>query len=125
MPTKKPAKSTARSRAGARKARPKAAPTAASARPGVPDFRDMAKMAKLMTPEQAFDLYKANARIALDVINAALENTAKLRKLQFAGEEEARSMQKKVLRQAAEATDPQSMLAASRSATQESVEKAM
>jgi phasin family protein len=126
MATKKTTKSTARSRAGARKARPKAAPSATSSAPsGAPDFRDMAKMAKLMTPEQAFDLYKTNARIALDVINAALENTAKLRKHQFAGEEEARSMQKKVLRQAAEATDPQSMLAASRSATQESVEKAM
>jgi len=30
-----------------------------------------------MTPEQAFELYKANAKMALDVINAAIENTAK------------------------------------------------
>jgi len=126
MATKKTTKSTVRSRVGARKARRKAAPsTASSTRPEAPDFANMGKMPKLMTPEQAFDLYKTNARIALDVINAALENTAKLRKHQLAGEEEARSMQKKVLRQAAEATDPQSMMAASRSATQESVEKAM
>ncbi|MEP6942230.1 MAG: phasin family protein [Betaproteobacteria bacterium] len=126
MATKTAAKSSARSRASPRKSRPKAKPTAsASAMSGQPDFRDMAKMAKMMTPEQAFELYKANARMALDVINAALENTAKLRKLQFAGEEEARSMQKKALRHAAEASDPQSLVAAGRSVTQESVDKAM
>jgi len=126
MATKTTAKSSARSRASPRKSRPKAKPAAAApAMPGQPDFRDMAKMAKMMTPEQAFDLYKSNARMALDVINAALENTAKLRKLQFAGEEEARSMQKKALRHAAEATDPQSFVAAGQSVTQESVDKAM
>jgi phasin family protein len=126
MATKTTAKSSARSRASPRKSRPKAKPAAAaSAMPGQPDFRDMAKMSKMMTPEQAFELYKSNARIALDVINAALENTAKLRKLQFAGEEEARSMQKKALRHAAEATDPQSFVAAGQSVTQESVDKAM
>ncbi len=126
MATKSTAKSSRRSPTRARKDRPRAAPKAApSATPSQPDFRDMAKMAKLMTPEQAFSLYKANAKIALDVINAALENTAKLRKLQFAGEEEARSMQKKALRHAAEATDPQSLVAAGQSVTQESVDKAM
>jgi phasin family protein len=126
MATKSPAKSSTRSRAGTRKARPKAAPKpAASATSAQPDFRDMGKMARLMTPEEAFNLYKANAKIALDVINAALENTTKLRKLQFAGEEEARSMQKKALRHAAEATDPQSLVAAGQSVTQESVDKAM
>jgi phasin family protein len=82
-------------------------------------------MAKAMTPEQAFELYKANAKMALDVINAAIENTAKLRKLQFAGEEEARSMQRKALRTAAEASDPQALMAAGQSVTQEAVEKAM
>jgi phasin family protein len=126
MATKTAAKSSARSRASPRKSRPKAMPAAAaSAMPEQPDFRDMTKMAKMMTPEQAFELYKTNARMALDVINAALENTAKLRKLQFAGEEEARSMQKKALRHAAEATDPQSLVAAGQSVTQESVDKAM
>ena len=126
MATKTAAKSSARSRASPRKSRPKAKPAAAaSAMSGQPDFRDMAKMAKMMTPEQAFELYKSNARMALDVINAALENTAKLRRKQFEGEEEARSMQKKALRHAAEATDPQSLVAAGQSVTQESVDKAM
>lgn len=82
-------------------------------------------MPKALTPEQAFDLYKTNAKIALDVINAALENTAKLRKLQFAGEEEARSMQRKVIKHASEASDPQSLMAAGQSVSQEAVEKAM
>ena len=82
-------------------------------------------MAKAMTPEQAFELYKANAKIALDVINAAIENTAKLRKLQFEGEEEARSMQKKALRHAAEASDPHQLMAAGQSVTQEAVEKSL
>jgi phasin family protein len=130
MATKSSAKPKARARAGARKssakAAPKAAPRAASfAMPNQPDFRDLAKMAKVMTPEQAFELYKTNAKIALDVINAAIENTTRLRKLQFAGEEEARSMQKKALRHAAEASDPQSLMAAGQSVTQESVDKAM
>ena len=44
----------------------------------------------MMTPEQAFELYKANAKIALDIINAAVEGTAKMRRLQFEGEEQAR-----------------------------------
>jgi len=82
-------------------------------------------MAKGMTPEQAFELYRANAKMALDVINTAIENTAKLRKHQFAGEEEARSMQKKALQHAAEASDPQALMAAGQSVTQEAVEKAM
>jgi phasin family protein len=131
MATKSSAKkTTARSRAGAKKssakAAPKAAPKAAAfTMPSPPDFRELAKMAKVLTPEQAFDLYKANAKIALDVINAAIENTTKLRKLQFAGEEEARSMQKKALRHAAEASDPHALMAAGQSVTQESVDKAM
>jgi len=82
-------------------------------------------MPQLPTPEQAFELYRANAKMALDVINAAIEGTAKLRKLQFEGEEEARSMQKKAVRHAAEASDPQSLMAAGQSVTQEAVEKAM
>jgi len=82
-------------------------------------------MAKALTPEQAFELYRANARMALEVIDAAIESTAKLRKFQFEGEEEARSMQKKAVRHAAEASDPQSLVAASQAVTQEAVEKAM
>jgi phasin family protein len=122
MPSKASSKTSARSRAR----RPRAkAPKAAFAASVQPALRDLPKMAKAMTPEQAFELYKANAKMALDVINAAIENTAKLRKLQFEGEEEARSMQKKALRHAAEASDAQSLMAAGQSVTQEAVEKSM
>jgi len=130
MATKSSAKPSARARAGAKKSSAKAAPKAAASSatftmPPQPDFRDLAKMAKVLTPEQAFELYKTNAKMALDIINAAIENTTKLRKLQFAGEEEARSMQRKALQHAAEASDPQSLMAAGQSVTQESVDKAM
>src|SRR6266446_1733441 len=111
MATKKSAKPSARKRARGSKPRASAAPKPTSfAIPKQPDFGDLSKMAKGMTPEQAFDLYRANAKMALDIINTAIENTAKLRKHQFAGEEEARSMQKKALRHAAEASDPQAMM---------------
>jgi len=126
MATKKSAKPSARKRARGSKPRASAAPKATSfAIPKQADFSDLSKMAKGMTPEQAFDLYRANAKMALDIINTAIENTAKLRKHQFAGEEEARSMQKKALRHAAEASDPQALMAASQSVTQEAVEKSM
>lgn len=92
--------------------------------PGL-SYADMSKMANMLTPEQAIELYKANARMALDVINAAIESTAKLRKLQFEGEEEARAFQKKAARSAAEARDPQSLMAASQGAAQEALEKSM
>jgi len=85
----------------------------------------MAKLAKLVTPEQAIELYKANAKMALDVINAALESTAKMRRLQFAGEEEARSLGGNAARQAAEAQSPNAMLAAGQSMSQEAIGKAM
>jgi phasin family protein len=125
MATKPSAKPSARKRARS-KPRARAAPKPSSfAIPKPPDFGDLSKMAKGMTPEQAFDLYRTNAKMALDIINTAIENTAKLRKHQFAGEEEARSMQKKVLQHAAEASDPQALMAASQSVTQEAVEKSM
>jgi hypothetical protein len=88
-----PAKKTAKK--AAKKAAPKAAaPQAASPSKAfagftpqmIPGMGDLSKMAKLMTPEQAIELYKANAKLALDVINAAIENTTKLRQLQFEGE---------------------------------------
>ena len=114
-------------------AAPKAAPkVAASAIPtlnagsfAMPDPAQFAKFAKAMTPGQAFDLYKTNAKMALEIINAAIENTAKVRKLQFEGEEQARSMQKKVARHAAEAGDAQSLMAAGQSAAQEAVQQSM
>jgi len=123
MPTKASSKRSTRSRARRPRAKaPKAAAFAASVQPAL---RDLSKMANAMTPEQAFELYKANAKMALDVISAAIENTARLRKLQFEGEEEARSMQKKALRHAAEASDPHALMAAGQSVTQEAVEKSM
>jgi phasin family protein len=101
------------------------APRAAAQHLSAVKLGDLAKMTKVLTPEQAFELYRTNARMALDVIDAAIESTAKLRKLQFEGEEEARSMQKKAVRHAAEANDPQSLVAAGQAVTQEAVEKAM
>jgi phasin family protein len=95
---------------------------AASALPG---FGDMSKMAKMMTPEQAIELYKANAALALAVINTAIEGTARLRRKQFEGEEEAREFQRKQVRTAAEARDPQSLLAMQQGAAQEAMEKSM
>jgi phasin family protein len=127
-----PAAKTAKKRpARKRTSSPKAAPkAAASAFPGfkspqMPDFPDMGKMAKMMTPEQAIELYKANAKIALDIINAAIDSTARLRKKQFEGEEEARAFQKKHARSVGEARDAQSLMAASQGAAQEAMEKSM
>jgi phasin family protein len=129
MARKSSTKPTASKRPSTRKARAKAPPASGKApryaAPGGADFGDMAKMARAMTPEKAFELYKANAKLALEVINTAIENTSKLRKLQFEGEEQTRSMQRKAIRHAAEAGDPQSLVAAGQSVSQEAVEKAM
>lgn len=129
MARKASTKPTAKKRSSTRKPRAKTPPASGKApgraAPGGADFGDMAKMARAMTPEKAFELYKANAKLALDVINTAIENTSKLRKLQFEGEEQTRSMQRKAIRHAAEADDPQSLVAAGQSVSQEAVEKAM
>jgi phasin family protein len=117
-------KAASRKRAKPRRTAAKSAPRSGSPLGGA-NLGDLSKMAKILTPEQAFDLYRANAKMALDVINASIESTAKLRKLQFEGEEEARSMQKKAVRHAAEASDAQSLMAAGQAVTQEAVEKAM
>jgi hypothetical protein len=89
------------------------------------DLSKMPKMPKMMTPEQAMDLYKANARMALDIINAAIENTSRLRRLQFEGEEQSRAMGRKAARKAAEAGSPDEMMAAGQEASQEAIEHAM
>lgn len=86
---------------------------------------DFSKMTKMMTPEQAIELYKANAKLALDVINAAIENTGKLRRLQFEGEEQSRAMGRKAAKRAAEAGTPDEMVAASQTTSQEAMEHAM
>jgi len=128
MATKSAPKST--SKPAAKKAKPeeqdapKSAPKASSMFK-MPDPAKFAEYAKTLTPEQAFELYRANAKLALDVIDAAIESTAKMRKLQFEGEESARSMQRKAARRAAEAGDVPSLMAAGQSVTQEAVEKSM
>jgi hypothetical protein len=86
---------------------------------------EMGKLAKILTPEQALEMYRANSRMALDIINAAIESTAKVRRLQFQGEEDARSMQRKAANQAAEAGDPQSLMAAGQNVTQEALQRGM
>jgi len=86
---------------------------------------DFSKMAQMMTADQAMDLYKANAKMALDVINAAIENTSKLRRLQFEGEEESRAMGRKAAKRAAEAGTPDEMVAAGQTSSQEAMEHAM
>ncbi|HET9670420.1 MAG TPA: TIGR01841 family phasin [Casimicrobiaceae bacterium] len=87
--------------------------------------QDAAAFAKMMTPERAMELYKTNAELALDVINAALEGTSKLRRKQFEGEEAARDFQRRQVRTAAQARDPQALVAAQQGATQEAVERSL
>jgi phasin family protein len=128
MATKSKPKSTAAPKA--KPAAAKAKTEAKSAAPGsgmfaMPDAAQLAKYAKTLTPEQAFELYRANARLALDVIDAAIDSTAKMRKLQFEGEETARTIQKKAARHAAEAGDVPALMAAGQSVTQEAVERSM
>jgi phasin family protein len=138
MATKPAAKSApkpAPKPAAARKpARKKAKPAATAAQKSaakapemfaLPDAAQLAKYAKTLTPEQAFELYRANAKLALDVIDAAIESTAKMRRLQFEGEETARTMQKKAARRAAEAGDVPTLMAAGQSVSQEAVERSM
>jgi phasin family protein len=131
MATKSKAKTTAAPAApkkpAAKKAKPAAKPAAAEGAGmfAVPDAAQLAKYAKTLTPEQAFELYRANARLALDVIDAAIDSTAKMRKLQFEGEETARTMQRKAARHAAEAGDVPALMAAGQSVTQEAVERSM
>lgn len=132
MPTKTSKSSSARkpgrAKSTAAKSAAKSSSTAIpiqSGRLAMPDPAEFAKYAKVMTPEQAFDLYKANARMALEIINAAIENTAKVRKLQFEGEEKARSMQKKAAQSAADAPDAQALMAAGQSAAQEAMQQSM
>jgi phasin family protein len=122
------AKTAAKRRAKRRTSAKTAAPAPASTRvttPKMPDLRELAKMSKIMTPEQAIELYKTNAKMALEVINAAIDSAARLRKKQFEGEEEVRAFQQKHARAVGAANDPQSLMAASQGAAKEAVEKSM
>jgi len=128
MATKSKSKTTAKParKQAAKRAQGTPKPAAkAMASFAMPDAAQLAEYAKTLTPEQAFELYRANARLALDVIDAAIESTAKMRRLQFEGEETARTMQKKAARQAAEAGDVPSLMAAGQSVSQEAVERSM
>jgi hypothetical protein len=124
-PARKPARRKAKARA---KPTARAAPSGGAKMAGMfkmPDTAEFAKYAKTLTPEQAFEMYRANAKLALEVIENAIESTAKVRKLQFEGEERARSMQKKTARSAAEAGDVPSLMAVGQSAAQEAIEHSM
>lgn len=130
---KKSARKSAAKKPAVKKAAPKPAPRSAAMATPFPAFDpalmgqmgDMSKMAKMLTPAQAMDMYKANAKLALDVINAAIENTTRLRRLQFEGEEQARAMGRKAAMRAAEAGSPNEMMAAGQSSSQEAMEHAM
>ena len=122
--TRKPAAQAAR-KAAPKAAAPRAAAFAGYSPAAMPGMGDMAKMAKMITPEQAIDLYKANTKMALDIINAALEGTARARNLQFEGGKQVRAMGHKAARHAAEAGSPNALMAAGQSVSQEAVESAM
>lgn len=110
------------------KARATKAPEASAAFAQIgamPDFAKMAKSAKLLSPEQAVELYKSNTRMALDVINAAIEGTARVRRLQFDGEEQARAFGRRAAKDAAAAGSPNELMAAGQGAAREAVEHAM
>ena len=118
---RRPAKRTATVSERAAPSRGAAASSASATDP----FGALPRMAKMLTPEQAIEMYKANARMALDVINAAIEGAERVRRKQFEGEEAAREFQKKHARSAAQATDAQSLVALGQGAAQEALEKSM
>lgn len=122
-PSKPARKAPARKRSAPPKAT--AASRAASGATALPGFGGIPKMPKMLTPEQAFELYRANAALALDVINTAIEGTTKLRRKQLEGEEEAHAFQKKHARSATEARDAQGLMAAGQGAAEEAVERSM
>ena len=125
---RKGAGTRARSRSGPPPTAERGTPRAASGAPGAsmgsafPGLGAMQGM-KAMTPEQAIELYKANAALALDVINAAIDNTARLRKKQFEGEEEARALGQKAARSAARRRGiRRALMAAGQGVAQEAIE---
>jgi phasin family protein len=99
--------------------------TSSSGGSAMPDFAELAKSAKLMTPAQAIELYKANAALALSIINTAIEGTARLHRKQLEGEQEAREFQQRHAKQAAQARDAQALVAAGQGAAQEAMERSI
>ena len=126
-PAPEPAKAKRKPRAKTTRRPPaqKALGTPQFVMPPGASYADMSRMANMLTPEQAIELYKANARMALDVINAAIESTAKLRRLQYQGEAQARELHRKAAKSASEAKDPHSLMAVGQGAAQEALEKSM
>ncbi len=125
--SKRPARRRATAKRAIKTAGAKAAPRQSGA-PKAASFADLSRLAqgaKLLTAEQAIDLYKANSRMALDVINAAIESTARLRKLQFDGAEQARAFGERQMRSAAGAKSPDALMAAGQDAAREAIEQAM
>lgn len=124
---KKSAKRPAKTAAKRAPRAAKGTPFAAASMPGASSEQlvEMARMANMLTPDQAIELYKANAKMALDVINAAIDSTAKLRKLQLSGEETARDFGMRTARGAASAKDPQTLVAVSQEAGREALEKSL
>jgi hypothetical protein len=120
-----PRKTTKRTRKSSAKRAPRAGEARSYSSASPDQLVEMARMANMLTPEQAIELYKANAKMALDVINAAIDSTAKMRKLQFAGEETARELGRKTARSAAEAKDAQSLMSMSQETGREALEKSL
>jgi phasin family protein len=79
----------------------------------------------MLSPEQAIELYKSNARLALDVIDAAIEGAERVRRKQFEGEQQARALSRRSVRAAATADNPQALLAAGQGAAQEAMETSL
>jgi hypothetical protein len=133
MAARKPAAPAASPKSKSRRAprkevakKAESAPKRTAAAPGPKEVQEqMARMANLMTPDQAIELYKANAKMALDVINAAIDSTARVRKLQFAGEESAREFGRRAARGAAAAKDAQSLVSLSQETGREALEASL
>src|SRR5689334_2504495 len=121
---KRPARKRSAPRMGSTDA-PSSKSTTASTNPALQAFGDMTKVAKMMTPEQAIELYKANAALALEVINTAIEGTAQLRRKQLEGAVQASEFQQRHAQSAAQARDPQALVAAGRGAAQEAMERSL
>ena len=121
MATKSAGKRTSSRKSSARKSAPRGASQSSGAQSAssafaMPGMADMQKMRNMLTPEQAIELYKANA---------AIDGTARLRQKQFEGEEQARATAKKAARSAAEARDAQSLMQAGQGVAQEAIDKSM
>ncbi|MEO6928119.1 MAG: phasin family protein [Casimicrobiaceae bacterium] len=78
-----------------------------------------------MSPAQAMELYKANARMALDMINAAIDSAARVRALQVETSEKVRAFGQRHVQNAARVTSPDAMVAVGQGAAREAIEHAM